>query len=239
MQFNDTTNLSGLIQMCEKNTNLGYGYISDDATKLKEFTNNINIAQNKIWHTIFESTGCWEYDDSNATDLPQATANLVSGTSKYALPSDALVIKRVEMKDSSGNWFVLTPLIRDEIKVAIDEYRVADGLPTSYRLLGDTIEIFPASNYTSTSGLKVYFDRGSVQFTSTDTTKTPGYASPYHYLSGIGGALEWLKVNLPNDATTTRLENDFILGLQQLSKFYNKRFPAKKKVMRRAYQTYK
>lgn len=239
MQFNDTVNLSGLIQACEKNTNLGYGFISGDITLLKEFTNNINITMDKLWHIIFESTGSWEYDDKNSSDLPQATANLVSGTDKYALPSDALTVKRVEMKNSAGDWFVLDPLVREDIKVAIDEYRVADGLPTAYRLVGETLEIFPASNYNSTGGLKVYFDRGSVQFTTADTTKTPGFAQPYHYLAGLGGSLEWLKIHAPADATTTRLENDYVIGTQQFRKFLNSRYPAKHKTISRKYFSFK
>jgi hypothetical protein len=237
--FSDLTNKTGIIQACERYCNLGSGKISGDTTLLQDFTNFTNITLSRIWHTVFLATGSWEYDDSNYSDLPQATANLVSGTSKYALPSPTLTIKRVEMKDSSGEWFVLTPLLRDEIKVAIDEYRVADGLPTSYRLLGDTMEIFPASNYNSTGGLKVYFDRGSVSFSTTDTTKTAGFASEYHDLVPLGASLEWLKIHLPEWTGTAQFKEDYAIRIQQLKEYYNRRFPAKKKIMRRLHQTFK
>lgn len=239
MQFNETNNLSGIIQQCEKNTNLGYTTISGDSTKLKEFTNNANITMNKLWHSIFEATGSWEYDDANSTDLPQATANLVLGTQKYALPTGALTVKRVEIKDEAGNWVQLLPLIRSEITQGIDSFLKENGQARYYRLLGETIELFPASNYNSTGGLKVYFDRGSVQFVSTDTTKTPGFVSEYHYLVGLGASLEWLKIHLPADGTTIQFKEDYAIGVQQLTKFYNARFSTKKKRLGRIYQTFK
>lgn len=239
MQFNDTTNLSGIIQACERYCNLGNTGISGNATLLKEFTNFTNTTMRRIWHSIFEATGSWEYDDSNQTDLPQATTDLDNGVAKYTLPNEALTVKRLEIKNTAGDWDVLTPLLRDEIKVGIDEYRVADGLPTSYRIVGRTIELFPAPNYDSTSGLKVYFDRGSVAFASTDTTKAPGFASEYHDLVPIGASLEWMKIKTPTSATTAQLKEDYQIGLQNLKTFFNKRFSAKKKIMRRAYHSYK
>jgi len=239
MVYNDTTNKLGIIQSCERYTGLGDAIISGSTDKLMEFTAYSNTILRRLWHTIHESTGCWEYDDSNETDLPQATANLVSGTAKYALPTDALTIKRVEVKDSSGNWVVLKPLIREEIKVAIDEALDTDSLPVYYRLLGDIIELFPASNYNSTSGLKVYYDRGSVAFVYTDTTKNPGIASEYQDLIPLGASIEWLDINLPEDARTAKMQLKYDKGIQELRSFYNKRFPAKKKVMRRLYTSYK
>lgn len=239
MKFNDTTNYEGVIQACERYTGLGKDSISGDSDKLIEFTAYTNTALRKIWHFIFESTGCWEYDDSNQSDLPQATADIVSAQAKYALPSDALTIKRVEMKDDDDNWYVLKPLLRNEIKEAIDEYRDEDGKPEYYRLVGETIEFFPASDYDSTDGLKVYFDRDSVDFASTDTTKETGIASAYEDLVPLYAGLEWLKINLPEDARTAQLKEDYAVGINQLRGYYNKRFPNKKKVFRRRYESYK
>jgi len=239
MQYSNTTTKEGVIQACERYTGLGDAGISSDSDKLLEFTAYTNTALRKLWHYIFESTGCWEYDDSNQTDLPQATANLVQSQAKYALPSDALTIKRVEVADTDGSWQVLKPLIRNDIPVAIDEYFDTDGTPTYYRIVGDTIELFPAPDYNGTSSIKVYFDRGAVEFASTDTTKETGLATPYEDLVPVYASLEWLKINLPADARTAQLKEDFAIGVQNLRSYYNKRFPAKRKKITRQFISYK
>lgn len=239
MKFNDTTNKSGVIQACERYTGLGDGYISGDSAKLFEFTQHANHSLRKVWHTIFMSTGCWEYDDSNQSDLPQAITNLLDTQSRYALPTGALTVKRVEAKDSGDNWYKLKPLIRNDIGEAIEEFNENDGLPRYYRLIGDTIEIFPASNYNKTGGLKVYFDRGSVEFASTDTTKETGIAGEYEDLIPLYASLQWLSINLAGDQRTAQIKEMFYTKLEELKQYYNRRFPAKKKRITRAYKSYK
>lgn len=237
MQFNDTTTNLGVIQNCERMTGLGRAAISGDPDLLADFTAYSNIVLSRLWHSIFKSSGSWEYDDSNQTDLPQAVADITIGTSKYALPTGALAIKRVEIKNENDEWTPLTPLLREEIKVAIDEHYQDNGTPTQYRLVGDTIELFPASDYNKTGGLKVYFDRGAVSFSSSDTTQEPGFAE-YHDLVPLGASLEWLDINLPEDARTKKTQDKYILRLAQLEEYYQKRFPAKKKIMRRRHENF-
>lgn len=239
MQFSETTNLTGIIQECEKFTNLGYGNISGNTTKLKEFTNNVNTTMRRIWHKIFMSSGQWIYDDSNQSDLPQATTNLILGQSLYALPSDALTVKRVEYKDETGIWSEIHPFTLEDIPGAVEEYYKENANPVRYRLLDDTIELFPASDVNVTGGLKIYFERGSVSFVSTDTTKAPGFVSEYHDLVSIGASLEWLKIHLPTDGTTAQLKEDYIVGMDNLSKYYNRRFKDHKIVMTRRHSNFK
>jgi hypothetical protein len=239
MQFNDTTNKNGIIQWCEEYTGLGDGTISGNSDKLLKFTSRVNVVSSRVWHTIFEAQGCWEYDDGNQIDLSIATTDLIVGQADYALPSDSLVVKRVEVSDAQGNWTKLNPLIREDIKVAIPEYFDTDGSPCYYRLLGETIEIFPPSDTFVASGLRVYYDRGSFAFSSSDTTKTAGFALEYHDILPLGSALDWLMVNLPGDARTSQIEKMYYGRLQQLKAFFNKRYPAKHKKITRRFESFK
>jgi len=239
MQFNDTTNNLGIIQACERYTNLGDTTISGSSDKLKEFTAYANTSLRRIWHNIFMSSGNWIYDDGNQTDLPQATTNIVAAQALYALPSEAVTVQRMEYKDSSGNWSEIYPMTLEEIPTAVDEYMKTDSTPYRYRLVDDTIELFPAPADSVTGGLKIYFERGSVSFVSTDTTEAPGFVSEYHDLVPIGASLEWLKIHLPGDATTAQLKEDWMIGMDNIKKFYNRRFKDKKIVLTRAYSNYK
>jgi hypothetical protein len=203
MIFSSTTTKAGIIQEIERLTDLGQTYISGDATRLAEMTATINRINHRVWHTIFMATGNWQYDDGNYTDLPIATTDLVSGTAKYAIPSDALTIQRVEIKDENGLEYQLTPITKELIKgQAVDEFLDVDSTPMYYSIVNGTMELFPAPNYASTGGLKVYFDRACVDFAYNDTTKTPGFASPYHEAVPVGMAIEWLKMIAKGSITT-------------------------------------
>lgn len=221
-------------------TDLGYTTISGDTTKLKEFTSLANNNGHKIWHTIFMSNGNWSYDDANQTDLPQAKTNLVSGTAKYALPATALTVQRVEVMDTNSLWYILNPITKEIIaNEGVDEFMKTDGQPVYYRLLGNTIELFPAPNYSQDVSLKVYFDRASSDFATSDTTKTPGFASPYHQILPLGMAIDWLKVKQPNTPTLATYIQDYLKLEDAIKKFYNKRWKDFKPTIGRARQTFK
>lgn len=231
MVFSDTTNKNGIIQTCEFYCGLGDAGISGNATLLKQFTNLVNIANSRVWHLLFKNNGGWKYDDSNNTDLPQASQDLSNGVSKYALPTGALQVDRVEVKDVNGDYQKLAPLTLEQITEGLDEFQSTDGLPRYYRLVGSTIELFPgvlSTAVTTTNGLKVYFGRGSTTFASTDTTKTPGFASEYHDMVPVKSSLEWLKVNKPNSGTLTLLMNDDVKRESQLVEYEVNKFKDRK-----------
>lgn len=201
MVFSDTTSYTGIIQEIERLTDLGIGTISGSTADLKNFTAMCNNENRRIWATIFRATGNWEYDDSNNSDLPEATTDLVSGTAKYALPSTALTAQRIEVKDSAGLWIQLRPFTKQIIATGLDEFMDTAAIPEYYRLIGGTIELYPAPSYNSTNGLKVYFDRDSYDFSTSDTTRTPGFASPYHKLLPLKVSIEWLDIKQPTSQT--------------------------------------
>lgn len=228
MVFSDTTNKNGVIQTNELYCGLGDAGISGNSTLLKQFTNLNNIALKRIWHLLFRFNGGWKYDDSNNTDLPQAVQDLSAGTRKYALPSTALVINRIEVKNANGDFQVVTPIRLEQIDVAVDELYPTDGMPIYYRLLGSTIELFPgpaAASVTTSGGLKVYFDRGSVSFDATGAdSRTPGFASEYHDMVPLKSSIEWLKINKPNSETLTALIQDDLKREAQLEEYELRKF---------------
>jgi hypothetical protein len=227
MQYSvTTTEKNGILQECERNCNLGDAGITGVTTFLADFTNYCNRASRVIWHSIFMAYGGWQYDDSNQTDLPASTATLTASQTSYALPSGNLTIRGIEVKDTSGIWTQLIPLTEEQIRQyqAMGEFNKTAGSPRYYQLVGQTVRIFPASNYTQASSFKVFYDRGSVAFLTTDTTKTPGFAGEYHDLVPLMASYEYLKIKLPNDSLTTRIGNDITLRIQDLKNYYAQNF---------------
>lgn len=224
MEFSNTTNKNGIIQFAEDYTDLGDAYISGDATRLKKFTAYANEVADDVWFNIWQCMGGWQFDDSNQTDLPQAVTDLVSGQNRYALPSVALTVKRVEIKDHNGSWLKIKPFLREREKIGLGDLEDNSGVPTHYFLLNDTIQLYPTPNYASTGGLKMFFDRAMVSFATTDTTKAPGIASVFHDLYPLGMAIRWLSIKQPNSPSLALYRLGYKEQMENLKEYYSKRW---------------
>lgn len=235
MQFNDTTNKTGIIQDIEGLLGFADGTISGDSTLLKSFTRMINHWYRTANQWIWQVTGTWEYDDSNYTDFPIATTNLVDGQKDYTIPSTAQKILRVEVKDNEGNWHELTQLDLSMINGAVDEYFSTDGLPLYYDITGRSLMLYPApssSDVTLTDGLKLYFTRDIDEFDSTDTTKEPGFDKAFHRILSVGPALDYAMANGMRDKVSY-LSDMLSVIRSDLERFYGERNDTKEKLDRR------
>ncbi len=252
MQFSvTTTEKSGIIQSCERMTRLGDATISGTASLLAEFTNYSNEFSREVWALIFSVYGGWQYEDGNQSDLPASVATLTSGQTTYALPSGSLTVKGIEVKDTSGNWTALQPITEEEIRAqvsvgsasgqisslsngAVGQFMTTSGQPRYFQLVGQTVRMFPASNWTQASSFKVFYDRGSVSFLTTDTTKTPGFASEFHDVIPLGASCAWYEINAPEDNTYIALRARLVQKKMDIQHFYESQgrrlFPSRLRV---------
>jgi len=192
---------------------------------LAQKTRAANKSMRSIWNWIFEAYGGWVYDDSNNTDFPVATTTITANQQDYSIPSEALEVTDLEVKDSSGNWHDLAAITKEEIDKlqAENEFYKTAGLPLYYMLIAGSFKLFPKSDYTQTASLRCSFTRGVTSFASTDTTKTPGFVSQFHEAVATGMALEWAK-----DKGITQLQQslfgDWINYEKAIKKFYSERY---------------
>lgn len=238
MQFSDTTNKNGIIQKCEFFCGLGDAGISGDTTLLKQFTGLINEGYLLTVGWVLESEGNYQWDDSNYTNLPVATLNLVNGQIDYTLPtatasegaSTFLRLVAVDVKDSSGKYKELRKKGVHDSEVPLDRQFETDGLPQYYEEIGNSIRLYPApdtSLVTATAGLRFHFERTPDLFTTSDTTQEPGISAPYHIILPKYASLEWLKVERPDDQRISMYNSDLYtpeIGLRdQMQKHYTNR----------------
>lgn len=224
MQFSDSNTNQGLIE----DISFWLG-IDENAFPREDRTRSLNERYRMAWAIIFEAHGNWQFMDDNTSDtttgVPHADQNLTSGTSLYALPSASLVINAVQIKDSVGNWLdPLTGITQEQFTIAGGElYWTTSNTPTHFMLQGDVLRLLPTPNYTLSNGIRVFFDQGISTFATTDTTKTPGFASPFHRILSIGASLDYaIARNLSEKrATLQNLWNDYEVRLRD---FYAKRF---------------
>ena len=171
---------------------------------IAEKTRAANKSLRNIWSWIFEAYGGWQYDDSNnTTNFPDATTTLNISQKDYDLPTEALTIRSVEVKNNGAStWYPLIPLTEELIiqqGLSENALYTSTGTPIYYTLEGSSINIYPSSNYTQSGSLRVSFDRGSTAFSTTSTTQQPGFASEFHEAVAVGIAMEWAKrASLPS-----------------------------------------
>lgn len=167
-----------------------------------KLTRALAPAMNRIFVKILILNG-WEVDDSNYSDLPIAKTAITVNQQDYSLGVSHLLIRRVELKDSAGNFTLLDPIDQQDIKrgkkaaLAVGEstrigaYKATTGIPTEYDLIGISVFLYPIPNFTQANSLFVYFSRGPLLFDYTtgkftdstgSTSSSPGFNSLFHDL---------------------------------------------------------
>lgn len=227
MVFSDVANLDGLIQECERITQLGVAGISGSTNLLKAFTARINQALDRFAYLSLMGDGRWQVDDTNATDFPIGTTNLVSGQQDYQFASDVLVVNKVLAKNSQGTWGEIYPVdvAQTENNIfALNTWQLPAndiGTPRTYDKFGNSILLDPIPNYNSTGGLKVVFSRNFIKFAYTDTSTSPGIPSLFHGYLSLCASYPFCRDNGKTNAVT--IKNDIIQMEDAIQEFYSKR----------------
>lgn len=196
MQFNDTTNDSGLIQEAEFLTNLGTTGISGNAQRLQDFTRLINSRYQQVVVMILKAQNSWDYDDINHTDFPILTTSLVDAQQDYSLPASEkiLKLKRVEITYDGTNWYKAEPLDIGTIGEATGTTSISANfskLSPFYDIQYNSIFLYPIPDAAVANGLKLWVTREVDEFVNTDTTQEPGIDEPFHRMLAIGAAMDW------------------------------------------------
>lgn len=193
IQFNDTTTYKGLVQLFEKEVGFNRGDVSGNTDRLKEFTADTNIAWDDFLSIAFGPDGTWQLDDSNHTDYPFITTNLVSGQRDYTFTVDSssniiLDIFRVMVKTSStGDYQEIDPVdqntpnyLSNENTTSFIDGRNQTGVPTRYDKIANGIQLDLIPSYNATAGLKVFINREPSYFNYEDIIKKPGVSGNLH-----------------------------------------------------------
>jgi hypothetical protein len=183
IQFNDTTNYKGLVQLYEREMGYDAGYISGNTQRLKQFTADVNLAWDEFLTLAGEASGTWQFDDSNHGDYPIIYFNIVSGQSDYSFSADengnlVLDIHKVGILDSATSTQYVEIGLTDQQSSgqggSIFSEDGSVGTPIEYDKTANGIFLSPTPNYNATKGVKVAINREASYFVYTDTTKKPG-----------------------------------------------------------------
>lgn len=217
MEFSNSVNKNGLVQdvdfLCQTTT---------ASYPLTDKVRNINNAYMNVNRLIWEVAEGWQYDDSNKTDLPIATTTLVHNQKNYTIPSTAQRIQRVEIKDSNGDWLLISQIDVNEIRESINEFMETAGMPQYYDIIADSVFLYPTPSSAYVAGaddMQLYFDRTVTLFTSASTTASPGFAEPFHRILSLSASIDFEK----DDLKLRRMAGEKADLVEGLKRFYSHR----------------
>lgn len=201
LPFSDTSTFKGIVQIYEKEIGANRADISGDASKLKELTADINLAYDDFLKLAFEASGTWQFDDSNQTDYPIITTNIVASQRDYAFTLDGssnliLEIYKVAVLPSATATMYQEIEPIDAQSARNNDFvanNTTTGTPYQYDKTGNGIFLNPIPSYNATAGLKVYINREASYFTSSDTTKKPGVPGIFHRYFALRPAEDYLR----------------------------------------------
>lgn len=193
---------------------------------------DINLALDRVWSIILQSSGVWHFDDTNHEDYPIITTNLVSGQRDYAFTSDEngnliLEIYRVMVANNSGIFYDLRQI--DQNQANFESLSMVDGQniqgqPSKYNKTANGIFLDAIPNYSYTDGIKIFIDREASYFTTLDTfytTKRPGFAGIFHEYLALRPAYQYCYRKGLQRASA--LYNEMIRMEEKIEEFYSKR----------------
>lgn len=164
-------------------------------------TRRVNSSLEGLVVKILKSSGKYQWDDPNNTTNPIGTFTLVEGQSKYNITDTFLEVEWIKIKDLAAKYILINPIDQAQLSMSYEEYFGTDtsgninkGFPWWYDKDGPVITLFntPGAAYcTLASGLQIGFRRTASLFATTDTTKVPGIASPFHVLLARMAALPY------------------------------------------------
>lgn len=213
------TQIDALIDRNCKSTTISYSVADKTADE--------NLALDYVWGLIFKADGTWQFDDSNHSDYPIITTNLVAGQRDYSFISDEhgnliLDIYKVLVAQPDGTYKEINPVDAQSQDVP-GFYNGLDteGTPTQYDKTANGIFLDAISDYTIEDGLKIYINREGSYFTTSDTTKKPGFAGIFHEFIALRPSYQYAcRNNLPS---VNKLEAQMIKMEDDIKKYYGKR----------------
>lgn len=236
LKFYDSTNKSGIVDLI-------YSLTGADTSSypLTEVVRDVNLALDRAWSLILPASGTWTLDDSNQSDYPIITTNIVSGQRDYSFVTDEsgnliLDVYKVQVKTPNGNYKEIWPVSQHKqsdyptgdlnIRAGVPPSTFTDGLntqgiPSCYDKTANGIFLDLIPNYNSTDGLRVYINREPSYFLTSDTTKKPGFAGIFHEYLALRPAFQYsVRKNLQQ---AVGIQSQMLLMERELVAYYGKR----------------
>jgi hypothetical protein len=190
---------------------------------------DINSWYERIVMAILRSQDDWEFDDSNKSDFPILTADLVANQQDYSLPVSCLKVQRLELAYDGVTPYKAEPIDVGMISKGTSPTEIAQWANTNrpyYDIRYSSIFLYPipTANTANSTGLKIWIGRGINEFTSADLSSgvaSPGFDSIFHPLLAYGVAHD--RAIAKSLTNADRIDKELQLLLQELATYYGRK----------------
>ena len=187
---------------------------------------DINLWYQRVVMTILRSQDDWDFDDSNKTDFPILTGDLVANQQDYSLPTGVLKVKRLEIAYDGVTMYKAEPIDVNFISKGTQQTQITQYAQTNrpyYDIQSSSIFLypFPTASTSNNTGMKLWIERSITEFTSSDLstgTASPGFDAPFHQILAYGAASE--RAIGKGLANADRINNRLQELLTELSTYY-------------------
>lgn len=200
MQVSDTSGKGGLLQDCEQWCNLGDGGITGNTTLKALFINYLNRANDDVVAELQNLSRGPRTDDTNYTDQDFSTFQLETTHNDYQFLEDEdgnsiTDIVGVSIEKDTDKYEPLERLTLDktDLQKILSPNADSIGTPSGFIEHNNTVFLncIPVSAVTA----KLFFKRVPSYFTTSDTTKTPGFNPLFHSILSKKASHRWLSIN--------------------------------------------
>lgn len=208
MAQNNVTDTIAQIKFLTGQTNLA----NTDAVRL------INYALDKYTHLAITSDGKAQVDDSENADMNRATTTLSSGTNKVQMGGDFLFWQFVEIEDSQGNRFRLTPYDQ-RYQEETTPKSTDTGRPKRYDYYGGVFyfDTYADQDYT----IRAHYSRAFNHVSTDDLTATIGIPTIHAEYPALHASARLTLAN--NDPSHSRIRDEVALMERDIGDFYRSR----------------
>ena len=231
MVYSDTSTKQGLLQECEFWTGFGDAGITGNPILKAQFTNRLNRRYEQALSKLGAGSRIAQIDDTNYTNQPFSTFNIVSGQNDYQFLTDAdgntitditavlilesttatdfvkldsLTLDGVNYQSNNSSGHLGSSITDAELILSPNASNT--GVPTGYLERNNTIFFDKIPNYSKTAGGKLFYKRVPSYFTTSDTTKAPGFDQTHHQMLALGASYDFMLIKGFNATLITRVE---------------------------------
>jgi hypothetical protein len=216
----------------------GEDEVLNDSTLKALFTARLNRRLDKYFGMLGAGSRLSKIDDTNYSEHPFSTFDIVSGQHDYEFLTDEddnsisdITAVLIKLSDT-GNYVKIPKVTLDnEDAELIMSPNTKPGVPNRYLERNNTIFLDPVPNYDRTDGGKLFYKRVPSYFATSDTTKEAGIPFNFKEMPCIGAAYDWCLVNKSNNQTLiTRLEYELNRLEKEFAVYNELRSPQRGKI---------
>lgn len=206
LEINNVAEHSGILQAIEDECGFNPGDISGNAFRKKSFIAKVNRSLDEALAVIFSKNGKCRFDDKNHDDYNIVYLDIVSGQRDYSLVNDEngnliLNIDKMFRKNRDGKYEEITPVdvVTEHVNPSFYDGQNTEGIPQEYDKTANGFIFDVTPDYDSEEGIMIYISREASYFTTSDTTKKPGFDGLFHRWCVVVPSLEYARINLPQN----------------------------------------